>query len=158
MVLTYIMSADVIDGFTTPFINVYEKTAKELCSFCNVQWYQMMQSSPYSDYSRGYESLFEHVNSVCGLNLPTAIFNRILFENPYVEWDRYCSTGLLYKTSAGDTCNSIAAQFKVASAAIRSAFFSPIDCFAIPAGKSLCIPRKCDTYTLKDGDTCESIE
>ncbi|GAQ11747.1 hypothetical protein ALT_9068 [Aspergillus lentulus] len=159
MVLTYIIWADVMDDFTTSFIFMNQMPVEELCSFCNVQWHQMMQTSPYSLYDRNYKSNLERINSACNLTLPTAIPNLMLFENPYIKWDRYCpGTHLSYTTSAGDTCNSIAAQFNVSSAAVRSVNWPPIDCFAIPEGTRLCIPFGCKTYTLKDGDTCESIE
>ncbi|KAJ6002217.1 hypothetical protein N7499_001918 [Penicillium canescens] len=150
------MRADVIDDFTTSLID--DMPIEELCSFCNVQWHQMMQTSPYSRYDNNYKSNLEHINSACNLAIPTAIPNLTLFENPHVERDPYCATHLSYTTSAGDTCNGIAAQFKVASAAVRAVNWPPIDCFAIPEGKRLCIPFGCKTYTLKDGDTCDSIE
>ncbi|GFF51405.1 hypothetical protein IFM58399_09057 [Aspergillus lentulus] len=150
---------DVMDDFTTSFIFINQMPVEELCSFCNVQWHQMMQTSPYSLYDKNYKSNVERINSACNLTLPTAIPNLMLFENPYVEWDRYCpGTHLSYTTSAGDTCNSIAAQFNVSSAAVRSVNWPPIDCFAIPESTRLCIPFGCKTYTLKDGDTCDSIE
>jgi hypothetical protein len=150
------MSADVIDGFTTS--SIHEISVKELCSFCNVQWHQMMQKSPYSLYNKNYKSNLEYINSACGLTFPTAIPNLKIFESPHIERSPYCATHLLYTTSAGDTCNSIATQFKVASAAIRAVNWPPIDCFTIPEGTRLCIPFRCKTYTLKKGDTCDSIE
>ncbi|KAJ5770502.1 uncharacterized protein N7511_002553 [Penicillium nucicola] len=147
---------DVMDDFTTS--SIYDMPVGELCSFCNVKWHQMMQSSPYSLYDKNYKSYLEHINSACNLNLPTAIPSLMVFENPYVERDRYCPTRLSYTTSAGDTCDSIAAQFKVASAAVRVMNWPLIDCFSIPRATRLCIPFGCKTYTLKDGDTCNSIE
>ncbi|KAL3487197.1 hypothetical protein BJX62DRAFT_228185 [Aspergillus germanicus] len=146
---------DIIDAFSTPFIK--EMPAKELCSFCHVELHRKMQSSPYSLYDRNYKANLEYINSACNLTLPTAIPTLTLFENPHIEWERYCTTFLLY-TAAGDTCTSIATQLNVSSAAVLATSWPPIDCFAIPEGTRLCIPFGCKTYTLKDGDTCESIE
>ncbi|KAJ5189018.1 hypothetical protein N7491_005340 [Penicillium cf. griseofulvum] len=147
---------DVIDEFTTSFID--KMPIEELCSFCNVQWYKIMQTSPYSLYGKSYISNLAYINRACNLTIPTATPKLTLFENPHVEWDPYCVTYLSYITSAGDTCDDIAAQFKVASAAIRAMNWSLIDCSVIPEGKRLCIPFSCKTYMLKDGDTCDSIE
>ncbi|KAJ5461805.1 uncharacterized protein N7458_003357 [Penicillium daleae] len=117
-----------------------------------------MQTSPYSLYDKNYKSNLEHINSACNLTLPTAIPNLILSETPHIERDPYCATLLSYTTTAGDTYNSIAAQFKVSSAAVRAVNWPTIDCFAIPECTRLCIPFGCETYTLKDRDTCDSIE
>lgn len=156
MLLTCTVCADVIDDFTTSFID--EMPVEELCSFCHVQWHQMMQTSPYSLYDKNYKSNLQRINSACDLTLPTTIPKLTLFENPPIEWDSYCTTHLSYTTSAGDTCDGIAAQFRVAAAAVRAVNWPLIDCFAIPKGTKLCIPWTCKTYTLKDGDTCDSIE
>ncbi|RAH79622.1 hypothetical protein BO86DRAFT_148154 [Aspergillus japonicus CBS 114.51] len=147
---------DVINNFTTPFLD--ELPVEELCSFCNVQWHRVMQTSPYSLYDRNYKSYLEHINRACDLNLPTAIPKLVLSEDPHIERDPYCATLLSYTTSPGDTCDSIAAQFQVSSAAVRAASWPLIDCFAIPEGTRLCTPFRCRTYTLRYGDTCDSIE
>ncbi|CAI7631551.1 unnamed protein product [Penicillium pancosmium] len=152
---------DVIDGFTIS--STHGGPIEEICSFCNVQRSQMKQTSPYSLYERRDQSNLEHINYVCNLNLPTAVPNLIVSESPHIErtWyfgTRHCASSLLYTTSAGDTCNSIATQFNVASALVKSMNWQPIDCFAIPEGTKVCIPFRCKTYTLKDGDTCDSIE
>jgi hypothetical protein len=93
------MCADVIVDFTTSFIG--KMPIEELCSFCNVQWHQMMQKSPYSIYDRNYKSNLEHINRVCNLNIPTAFPKLTLFENPHIERDPYCATHLSYTASAG---------------------------------------------------------
>ena len=111
MLLTCTVCADVIDNFTTSFID--EMPVEELCSFCHVKWHQMMQTSPYSLYDKNYKSNLQRINSACDLTLPTAIPKLTLFENPHIEWDPYCTTHLSYTTSAGDTCDGIAAQFGV---------------------------------------------
>ncbi|PYI31333.1 hypothetical protein BP00DRAFT_177404 [Aspergillus indologenus CBS 114.80] len=147
---------DVINNFTTPFID--ETPVQELCSFCNVQWHRVMLTSPYSLYDRNYKSYLEHVNRACDLNLPTAIPKLVLSEDPHIKRDPYCATLLSYTTSPGDTCDSIAAQFQVSSAAVRAVSWPLIDCFAIPEGTRLCTPFRCRTYTLRYGDTCDSIE
>ncbi|RAH64380.1 LysM peptidoglycan-binding domain-containing protein [Aspergillus aculeatinus CBS 121060] len=147
---------DVINGFSKSFID--EMPIEELCSFCNVQWHRVVQTSPFSLYDKNYKSRLEHINRACDLNLPTAIPKLVLSEDPHIERDPYCATLLSYTTSPGDTCDSIAAQFQVASAAVRAVSWPLIDCFAIPEGTRLCTPLRCKTHTLRDGDTCDSIE
>ncbi|OGE51614.1 hypothetical protein PENARI_c013G11082 [Penicillium arizonense] len=150
------MRADVIDEFTTSSIR--EMPMEELCSFCNVQWHQMMQTSPYSHYDNNYKSNLEHINRACGLTILTDIPKLTLFENPHVEWGPYCPTHLLYTTSAGDTCDGIAAQFKVASAAVRGVNWSPIDCFAIPEGNQTRTPKQIDIDNVDVSSTPPPID
>ncbi|RAK82201.1 LysM peptidoglycan-binding domain-containing protein [Aspergillus fijiensis CBS 313.89] len=147
---------DVINGLSKSLID--EMPTEELCSFCNVQWHRVMQTSPFSFYDKNYKSRLEHINRACDLNLPTAIPKLVLSEDPHIDRDPYCATLLSYTTSPGDTCDSIAAQFQVASAAVRAVSWPLIDCFAIPEGMRLCTPFRCKTHTLRDGDTCDSIE
>ncbi|KAH2485126.1 hypothetical protein KXV28_001833 [Aspergillus fumigatus] len=45
----------------------------ELCSYCYVTRYKMMQATPYSIYDKTYQSDLEFIHSKCGLSGPTSI-------------------------------------------------------------------------------------
>ncbi|KAL4956505.1 pectate lyase superfamily protein-domain-containing protein [Aspergillus filifer] len=64
----------------------------------------------------------------------------------------------LTNDAAGDTCDSIALQFNVASASLFMGNDNLLNCFPSREGTALCIPFACDgVYNLQDGDTCTSI-
>jgi hypothetical protein len=157
--LTIWSRIDIIDDFTlVDFLE--EMPHSELCSFCNVRRYQMMQSTSYSVYDSKYQTEFEYINQACGLSLPTDIPEPLMvIDDPYEDTDEFCASDILYITQVGDTCDKIATEFKVASAALYMGNVNLRDCFSIPVGTKLCMPFSCEgIYTLKEGDTCISIE
>ncbi|KAA8650192.1 uncharacterized protein ATNIH1004_002873 [Aspergillus tanneri] len=149
---------DVIDKFT-PVSSIEEMPSNEICSFCYVKRYEMMQSTPYSIYDELYEADLKYINKACGLSVPTDIPDPLLpFKDPYKETNDFCASDVTYTTVAGDTCDSIATKHKVASASLFMGNVNLKDCTSIPEGTELCIPFSCDIYTLQKDDTCVSIE
>lgn len=68
-----------------------------------------------------------------------------------------CS-GEEYVIKAGDTCQSVSAANNVATAWMLYDNGLKAFCSGFPSeGESICIVNTCDTYTIKDDDTCQSI-
>lgn len=119
----------------------------------------MMQNSSYSAYNQQFQSNLETVQTKCSItgpiDLPASLYT------PSPKSQPFCVSNKTYTTQAGDTCDSIADQFSVASAAIllgNSNTFN--NCSNIPVGSSICLPLSCSpTYTLQSNDTdCSTIE
>ncbi|GAB1209502.1 hypothetical protein APSETT445_008281 [Aspergillus pseudonomiae] len=150
---------DVINDFTV--VNtIDDMPTDELCSYCYVKRYEMMQSTSYSIYDETYQSDLIFMNSKCDLSAPTVIPPPIEEPaNPYANNLTFCASDTIYTTVSGDTCDTIALKHSVSSAALFIGNPNLFNCKDIPAGIELCLPFTCEpTYTLKDGDTCVSIE
>ncbi|KZN94210.1 Glucan 1,3-beta-glucosidase [Penicillium chrysogenum] len=138
----------------------FDESTDELCSFCRVDRYKKMQSTPYSYYSEVWQSQLQEINSECGLTVPTDIPDPLTpVIDPYEPTTDFCASDVTYTSIIGDTCDSISQTHRVASAALFMGNVNLRDCNDIPAGTKICIPFQCDNiYTLQTGDTCSSIE
>ncbi|KAH3006943.1 hypothetical protein KXW60_003497 [Aspergillus fumigatus] len=63
---------DAINEFTV-VRSLSDMPHSELCSYCYVTRYKMMQATPYSIYDKTYQSDLEFIHSKCGLSGPTSI-------------------------------------------------------------------------------------
>ncbi|KAL4973540.1 hypothetical protein BDW66DRAFT_153726 [Aspergillus desertorum] len=119
----------------------------EICSYCYVERYRIMQRTPYSTYDDFYKSVLETINKRCGLSGPTEI-KEIPLDRPPTEKPKW------------DTCTSIAKANSVSSAALYMGNQDTVRwCSSIKAGLELCLPLQCEeTYELQPSDTCRSIE
>ncbi|KAH1337724.1 hypothetical protein KXX67_001337 [Aspergillus fumigatus] len=63
---------DAINEFTV-VRSISDMPHSELCSYCYVTRYKMMQATPYSIYDKTYQSDLEFIHSKCGLSGPTSI-------------------------------------------------------------------------------------
>ena len=129
----------------------------EICSYCWLQHYAILQRSSYSAYDDFIKSQLSYSNTRCGQTNPTALPPPAISLAPATD---FCATGDLYTTAAGETCDSIAAAKNVSSAALYLGNPDGIkDCGSIAAGTALCLPFPCGvTHTLAAGDTCFSVE
>lgn len=130
----------------------------EMCSYCHTQKYIMMQASAYSAYDVRSQENLETLHTNCGLKGTTEIPSPLVHipETPAPM----CLSDIIYTIKDGDTCDTIALQYSVASATIQAGNAQLInDCSNLIAGREICIPLSCErTYTLQDRDTCLSIE
>ncbi|EPS31540.1 peptidoglycan binding domain-containing protein [Penicillium oxalicum 114-2] len=121
----------------------------ELCSQCFVNTNRMMQSSPYSIFQSALESPYlkarlQYIHSTCGIGTgPTHV------EDPqYLPIKQHpipCFTEVVHTSQVGDTCDSVALKYSIASAALQSAKTDYItNCTTLAAGNELCIPLTCD--------------
>lgn len=128
------------------------------CSYCFKQKYKMMQASPYTGYDEVSKNRLHIVYMLCfdagPLDIPTP-----LYRFP-PEPEPICLSETTYTVKYGDTCDTIALQYGVASAALQSGNRELIqDCSRLQPGDVLCLPLSCEKiYTLQDNDTCFSID
>ncbi|KAL6229265.1 hypothetical protein BDW75DRAFT_249917 [Aspergillus navahoensis] len=154
---------DVIDTFT-PTETYQEMPKDELCSPCYVNLHRTMQSSPYSVYHVTIESEYlqarlDYIYSQC----PVESGSTSIKDPQYIPVEEdpvACFTEVTYRTKSGDTCDTIARSYSVASGALQSANADKIyNCTDLQPDKELCIPMTCDKlYILQNTDTCQSIE
>jgi hypothetical protein len=152
-----LMCSDLLDSLpSVPAIDYMSKT--DLCRFCNVERLAMMQRSPYSVYDEFWKSQLEYVYLQCGSPGPTAIPPSVVDDSPKPE--AFCISDTTYTTTKTETCDSIALQRSVSSAALFMANQPAItNCSTIYAGTKLCLPLSCQkTYTVKSTDDCFGIE
>lgn len=129
----------------------------EICSFCWLQHYAILQTSSYSAYDDFIESQLSYSNTRCGQTNPTSPPPPAISVPAATD---FCATGDLYTTVLGETCDSIASANNVSSAALYLGNPDGIpDCDSITTGTALCLPVPCGvTYTLLPDDTCFSVE
>lgn len=119
-----------------------------------------MLNSPYSHYSDSYQPIMDRVYSVCGkpTDFPVStdpLPPTYIIESPLA----FCLSDIYYITQESDTCDSIALAYNVSSASLFIGNEDLHDCSTIKEGITLCIPLSCsELYTVRSGDTCESIE
>ncbi|GIJ91455.1 hypothetical protein Asppvi_010421 [Aspergillus pseudoviridinutans] len=153
---------DIIDAFTE--VDSFEEMAHpELCSYCFVQKHRIMQASPYSYYQDAQDDFFQqrlkYIYSHCaGETGPTD--KKSPQYQPVEQEPVPCFTEVTYTTKQGDTCDSIARTYSVASAALQAANPGLINnCTEVKPSQELCIPLTCEKlYILQPEDTCDSIE
>jgi hypothetical protein len=149
--------SEIIDKFS--LVDSYQDMPQsELCSYCYIEKYRVMQSSVYSVYQRDrfYRNRVWHTYATCpGASGPTAIRPLPIAQPPKEPLS--CFTDSIYTAKAGDTCDSIAQRHSVSSAFLQMG--NPDNCTDVTPGLDLCIPPTCDTlYILQANDTCLSIE
>ncbi|KAI1014460.1 hypothetical protein LB504_012235 [Fusarium proliferatum] len=150
---------DVIAAF--PEVdNVSQLPKANLCSYCNVEQYKMMQADAYSGaYDEYAQSDYEYVAKTCGLkvdnfNATDSAFN---VTNPDAS-SNVCVSGKTYKAKAGDSCDSIALSQGVSAATMYYINSNIFDCTKIAAGTKLCLPLTCTKiYQVQKGDACLDI-
>jgi hypothetical protein len=147
---------DIINDFT-PVAKIEDMSTAEICSYCWIQHYAVLQRSSYSAYDEFIKSQLSYSYSRCGQTDPTSIPPPAISLPATTD---FCATGSLYTVSAGDTCDSIASAKNVSSAALYLGNPDGIlNCSKIEAGTALCLPFPCGvTHTLVAGDTCSSIQ
>lgn len=149
--------SDLLDSL--PTVESIDRMSKsDLCRFCNVERIAMMQRSPYSVYDEFWKSQLEYIYLQCGTSGPTAIPPSVIEDIAAPE--AFCLSDVTYTTTKTETCDSIALQRSLSSAALYMANQPAItNCSSIRAGTKLCLPLSCQKiYTLKPDDNCISIE
>ncbi|SPJ87076.1 uncharacterized protein FTOL_12101 [Fusarium torulosum] len=150
---------EVIAAF--PKVDSLSKLPKyDLCSYCNVEQYAMMQADDYTGvYDEEVKASYEYVAQACNLdvdnfNATDSAFN---FTVPDTGDDTYVS-GNIYTTKSGDTCDSIALAQGVSAATMYYINSNIFDCSKIAPGTNLCLPLTCtNIYQVKKGDDCLDV-
>ncbi|EKJ74240.1 hypothetical protein FPSE_05537 [Fusarium pseudograminearum CS3096] len=148
---------DIIYKFTVSE-TIEKMPTKDLCSDCYVSRLKMMQASPFSYYNRDsfYQDALKEAVKRCSLsNIPTVAQGSPF--PPAPAEPTFCLSDVTYKTKAGDTCDSLAMKYSVASSAIFIGNPDILDCNDIVEGVQICLPLQCKTYKLEEDDTCISV-
>lgn len=160
---------DVIDKFTL-VDSIDKMPLTELCSYCNVRRYQMMQATPYSVYDEMYRQDYLYIQSKCPNATGPTDVRQPEYEVPVTE-EPVCTSGKTISTTGAsgtdNSCSAVAATYGLSSAALYFANSHvrtgtegrPLNCSLIPAGTELCLPYGCTkSATFTASDTCFSIE
>lgn len=89
----------------------------ELCSFCYVERVSMMQRTPFSTFNHRYQRRLEYIQEECGLSGPTDIPPSPISPKP-PEPEPFCLSDKTVETTQSETCDSIAGEHKISSAAL----------------------------------------
>ncbi|KAI7762473.1 hypothetical protein LZL87_008819 [Fusarium oxysporum] len=146
---------DVIAAF--PKVDSLSKLPKsDICSYCNVEQYAMMQADSYTGvYDEYVKASYEYVAKACDLdvenfNATDSAFNITI---PDTKSD-ICVSGNTYTTKYGNSCDSIALAQGVSAATMYYINPNIFDCSKITAGTELCLPLTCTKiYKVKQGGT-----
>ncbi|KKY30835.1 hypothetical protein UCDDA912_g09216 [Diaporthe ampelina] len=160
---------DVIDNFTL-VESIDKMPLAELCSYCNVRRYQMMQATPYSVYNDMYRQDYLYIQSKCPNATGPTDVRPPEYEVPATE-EPLCASGKTISTTGvsgtDSSCSAIAATYGLSSAALYFANSHvrtgsdgrPLNCSLIPGDTELCLPYGCTkSAAFTASDTCFSIE
>ncbi|KAF7904096.1 hypothetical protein EAF00_001430 [Botryotinia globosa] len=121
---------------------------------------QLELGSPYG-YHSGAALEFASTTSSCGktgypYTSPTPIALNSSSISSATATGTPCATP--YTVKAGETRNSIARAQNVSTFSLLYENNLQAYCANFPApGKSICLPKQCDVYTVRKGDSCRSI-
>jgi hypothetical protein len=160
---------NVIDNFTL-VESIDKMPLTELCSYCNVRRYQMMQATPYSIYDDMYRQNYLYIQSKCPNATGPTDVRLPEYEVPVPE-EPLCISGKTISTTGAsgtdNSCSAIAGTYGLSSAALYFANSQvrtgtdgrPLNCSLIPAGTELCLPYGCTkSAAFTSSDTCFGIE
>jgi hypothetical protein len=130
---------------------------EQICNPIYRERLEIMQQSSYSVYNTDFQRILEYVIAYCGLSNIATDIPPPLFP-PTTPPAPLCVSNINYTTTADDTCDSIALEKSISSAALFKGNPVLYNCSSIPAGVDLCLPLSCgSTYILQANDTCVSI-
>ncbi|KAF5570185.1 hypothetical protein FPHYL_1461 [Fusarium phyllophilum] len=137
-----------------------ELPKSDLCSYCNVEQYVMMQADAFTGaYDEYAKASYEYVAKACNLdvdnfNATDSAFNITVPDTT----SNICVSGNTYITKDGDSCDSIALAQGVSAATMYYINSNIFDCHKIATGTELCLPFTCTKiYKVKQSDTCLDI-
>ncbi|KAF5560715.1 hypothetical protein FNAPI_4091 [Fusarium napiforme] len=137
-----------------------ELPKSDLCSYCNVEQYVLMQADPYTGlYDEYAKASYEFIAKACDLNVDNfnATDSAFNVTTPDTTSD-ICISGNTYTTKDDDSCDSIAVAQGVSAATMYYINSNIFDCSKIAPGTELCLPLTCTKiYKVQKGDTCLSI-
>lgn len=158
-------SGNFCDSLFASWINETVLTSAQNCSNCFLSVQSLELSSPLG-YDANLAANFKSLTSSCGatgyaFTTPTAYGLNGTATNTGAANSTPTSapncTGS-YTVQSGDDCNSVARANNVSTFFLLHDNMLNIYCLNFPGpGASLCLPPHCNIYTVKPGDTCDSI-
>ncbi|OIW28355.1 pectin lyase-like protein, partial [Coniochaeta ligniaria NRRL 30616] len=141
----------VLSAFST-VSDISQMPRAEMCSYCNLQKYDLMRTSAFSVYDNtSFETRYRYVaaSMIVSHSFPSASCRHA---------DPICTSHQYYTSVVGDTCDSVAVAKSVSSATLFWINPSVWDCSSIPAGTKLCLPLACPTiHTVTATESCLNI-
>lgn len=158
-------SGKFCDSLFAAWINETVLTSAQNCSNCFLGVQSLELSSPLG-YDANLAANFKSLTSSCdatgyAFTTPTAYGLNGTATNTAAAsststFTPNCMTS--YTVLSGDDCNSIAHANSVSTFSLLHDNTLSIYCIDFPApSASLCLPPHCNVYTVKPGDTCDSI-
>ncbi|BCS19574.1 LysM peptidoglycan-binding domain-containing protein [Aspergillus puulaauensis] len=135
-------------------------TPEEECSDCLLGRYQIDLNSPFGytkKLAKGFSSL---VSSCSATGYPVTSPTPIALNGTDAPTPTpvSCSQSGKYTIKDSDDCKSISVAHNVSTWALLHHNGLQAYCQNFPGkGTSLCLPKQCDIYTLKENDTCDGI-
>ncbi|KAK2746308.1 hypothetical protein FQN55_005736 [Onygenales sp. PD_40] len=131
-------------------------TDAEKCSMCELEIQRLQLSSPFGYSEDGAED-FSSLTSSCKETTYTyATPTSYALNSTTAPPAPTCATPYVIKE--GDTCVTISGENGVSTFNLIMDNAIDSQCNLLPAaGKSLCLPRKCNTHQLDMGETCDSL-
>ncbi|KAJ5964996.1 uncharacterized protein N7479_004872 [Penicillium vulpinum] len=137
------------------------------CSDCWLGVLETQLNSPLG-YDEGMEETFSSLTSSCiasgySVTSPTAYALNATATATETSATATSTTTLncvgLYQAQQSDDCNSVAKLLSVSTYSLLQANKLDLYCqdFASMMNRPLCVPPKCNTYTWKGTDTCDSV-
>ncbi|KAK0391599.1 hypothetical protein NLU13_1099 [Sarocladium strictum] len=145
---------DIIDSWEE-YDDLEEMPLSKLCSYCYGAKLRMMQESKYSAYNEYFAEALVYVNKKCGVTSPTEPITKPPVNDGSQPGE--CYSGNKITTVSGDTCDGIATKNSISSATLFYLNAHLTDCKAVAPGLELCLPEKCDTYQVQDGEDCVDV-
>ncbi|KAJ7186092.1 hypothetical protein C8R46DRAFT_1289630 [Mycena filopes] len=137
-----------------------------LCDPCFLEAAQLQLESPYAttpELATNWPGIQTRCSSTLSyvpptLTIPPPSQYQFMVVNGTTEAPSLCIWGT-YNVKEGDTCQSIAAERSIVIDQLVALNSLDQDCTLLPdrVGSALCLPQQCQLYTVKSGDTCDSI-
>ncbi|CAP64831.1 uncharacterized protein PODANS_5_3800 [Podospora anserina S mat+] len=153
-------SGQYCDAIVATWKNRDNYTDAQKCSDCELGLGKAQLSSPFgydAEAAAGFSSLTQSCKKT-GYNYATPTSYALNSAGTAPPPQRTRSTGTQYVVKAGDTCRTIAGLAGVGSYQLINENGLDLSCNLLPpAGESICIPEKCETFELVVDQTCDDI-
>lgn len=137
----------------------------EVCSACNLMTFYTQLSS-YLGWDEELEESFASLTESCGVSTYTIPASARSSDStssdetdPTATWtapEKTCVSK--YTIQEGDDCHSISKSQKVSTFYLMDANDLELYCSNFPGpGVEICIPPRCDVYTVQEKDTCSTV-
>ncbi|KAG6836289.1 hypothetical protein H0H93_009429 [Arthromyces matolae] len=165
-------------AYCGPLLQSYNASAglsslptNQLCSYCVLETLNVTLSNP-TTYSVAIAGILSSSIAKCGskfnaYNVSSAPAGNQVVLDPGVSGFGTNSTaapaadcsivGRNVTTGVATTCAALAQKYSVSEFSVLASNPSLASCDSISAGKILCLPQACTTYTIATNDTCDSV-
>ncbi|KAJ8130005.1 hypothetical protein O1611_g3625 [Lasiodiplodia mahajangana] len=131
------------------------------CSQCYLDYLQILVNAEWGQYLVNKND-FESVVSSCSATGYSVTYTPTSTQpSPTETFVPRCNASepnaKVYTVAEGDTCLSISTAEKVSTWELTNKNGLGTNCTYLAAGKKLCLPNICNTYVVKENDTCDAL-